>query len=210
MKILVALISLVLIFTIYVCCTRCKEAEAAVKNGLEALKHCDFEKINEHFGTEDNIMDLYADGGYAQVQIMREYFGHLKYSVISSSKSGDTATVKIKISSIDMVPVMQEMVSELFGLSIVSGELSEEEMQAIGLGIMIKLLSREEQELQTTKIKVKLSKKGDRWIIKMDKPFLEAIFGDILIESYIRDLMSFAPQKAGRGCQCRSVLPCQL
>lgn len=100
-----------LILALVILCTSCgiEKPEQAVTNALNAVKNLDrttaqkYFSFNEMFNSNSRADELLKDD-----ENLKLLFNKLNFKIISSSKEGDTATVKTEITNIDMSVILGE------------------------------------------------------------------------------------------------------
>ena len=167
--------------------------EQAVKSAFDAIKKNDSKTASNYVnyqellkagksGEEASDSELGAESDKMAESILR----HFDYKIITSSEKGDSATVKVEITNIDMKAIMVDFISEVFTLGF-SG-LNEETMDAQLNNKFNELINRADNKTVTKTVDLKLTKSGSSWKIAMGKEAADAIFGGML--SIAEDLNS--------------------
>lgn len=158
-------------------CAKVETAEEAVTNALTALRDVDMETIQKYFGTEDIFAD--EDEDYlATNKYAKLILGNLDFEILSSSETKEGAVVEVEISNIDMEAIM----SEFFVNSLVFAfdeSLTEEEYDKKSDELMVSLLSRKENLVKTSVIRLNLTKTEKDWLIEANKELLDAALGGL-------------------------------
>ena len=143
--------------------------EETVTNALNAIKQLNEEKIEKYF-SDDPIAILRGE----EEELRKPYVENMSFEIISSSVDGDSATVKVAITNIDMGMIFGEYFGQV--LSVEEG-LTNEEMDQI----FFYLLKRPDNEMVTITANVELTNSASAggWIINLDEDFKNAVFGGI-------------------------------
>lgn len=159
--------------------------EKAVTNALNAVKNFDKDTAQKYF----DYNELFSNNSETDELIGEEHarlvFGKLSFKVLSSSKEGDTATVKTEITNIDMADVMVEYFRQAMALALENAFIgdntwSEEETNSQMEQILIDLLKRDDNKTKTSTVDIKLSKHDDNWKIDINEELRDAVFGGII------------------------------
>ncbi len=155
--------------------------EDAVTSALNATRDLNMEGIKKYFGTKDILGDegaLAEDG-----ENIRYFVKNLKFKVLSSEITDNTAVVKTEITNLDMLPVFQEFLAKgleaAFQNAFAEKPLSEEELEKSTEALLISLLE-DAKQTTTVVVEIKLSKEGDSWKIDMDEILQNAMFGGLI------------------------------
>jgi len=148
-----------------------ESAENVVSVTLDALKALDFEKASEYMDDSGVIEDTDDE----QEAMIKPIFENLSYKIISSEEKDDKATVTVEITNVDIGKIFAEYMQEALGL-VFSG-LEESELEVKMVEIWNDLIRAEDAVMATNKVDVNLEKIDDKWKIKSDEEFMNAILG---------------------------------
>lgn len=158
-------------------CAKVETAEEAVINALTALRDVDMETIQKYFGTEDIFAD--EDEDYlATNKYAKLILGNLDFEILSSSETKEGAVVEVEISNIDMEAIMSEFFVSSLEFAF-DESLTEEEYDKKSDELMVSLLSRKENLVKTSVIRLNLTKAEKDWLIEVNKELLDAALGGL-------------------------------
>lgn len=184
-KIIAALFCLALVFSSTACgTTEVEKPEQAVSKTFDALKASDMDTVKKYL-SYDELMNYDTSSGLPEAD-EKLLFAKLGYKVISSSTSGDTATVKTEITNIDMKAALSECLNQAIQLAIGSAldpnseQLSDEEMGKKIEQSFIDQLKKEDSKTATTTVDINLKKNGSSWTMTMDKTLQDAVLGGLI------------------------------
>lgn len=192
------LLVLTFIFALTACAPAREKASDAVEKAITAIKEQDSESIEKYFGIENPDDTLNEDEFFAE----EEYFGlfvkNLSYEILESNENGDTATVKVSITNLDMGKVISAYISELFNIVIEYAFVPEEEQptdEEMEKLYVEKFASVMESDIPTvTKtVDVTLTYSDGCWRIGDSKEFIDALLGGIV--SYAENMQSLAENR---------------
>lgn len=181
---IVCVLLLSLVFT--GCGQKTETPEQAVTNALNAIKKLDIDTMRKYFN-DDGLYG--SDSGTDELLEDEEginlLFGKMTFKIISSSTEGDNATVKTEITNIDMASVMVEYFDQAFSMVFSNalagdGAKSDEEMEALTEQLFIDLIKREDNQMKTTTVDIKLTKNKNSWKIESNDELQDAIFGGMI------------------------------
>lgn len=120
-----------------------------------------------------------------QEKIIKEVFARTDYKIISSSYRSNKAEVLIEITSPDLLSIYNEMNAKLMKPIIdkyLNGNEKEKaeaknEGKKLGMKYLMDVLNSGSYPKTTNKVKLKLMKTGDKWILIMNEDFIYALTG---------------------------------
>jgi len=107
-------------------------------------------------------------------------FSKLSWEIISTSKDQNTAEVKTKVTSIDMVRVFTEVMNQIMPLAFASAfdENSSEKIEELTDQYFMNAISDPDAPTITSEVTVKLVKEEGKWLIEPDDDLLNAMTGN--------------------------------
>ena len=180
---------LLLSFTFTACGSSSETPEQAVTNALNAVKNLDENTAQKYFAYDELFISGSSDDKLIDDdEDARLLLSKLNFKVISSSKDGDTATVKTEITNIDMATVLDEYLQQVVAIALSyafseSDAKSEEEMMAEAKQVFTDLLKRDDNEMKTSTIDIKLSRNENSWKIDANDEFKDAMLGGLVSAS---------------------------
>lgn len=152
--------------------------EATVDGYLKACINLDSAKMNEYFPSND-AAEISTDGDNFTNLMKR-----LKYKINGSEVSGDTATVEVTITALDMKTIMGEIVSDLLGQAFTHIGDEDFDSEAYMNELLSEKMSAEDAPTVTNDVTVNLEKDASgKWIISSEEKnidFLNALTGDLM------------------------------
>ncbi|HHW45606.1 MAG TPA: DUF4878 domain-containing protein [Clostridiales bacterium] len=162
-----------------------EKPERAVENLLEAIKIYDQATIAKYLTAEELV------GGTDEVdmddeEVFKRMFKKLSYEIKGSSTEGDTATVDVELTAIDMKEIFGTYVDQVFALTLENafkpeGEaLSEEELKAKSKQVLIDLVGADDAKMVTTTVEFQLEKNEKSWKVKNNEDVADAVTGGMI------------------------------
>ncbi|MCJ7855642.1 DUF5105 domain-containing protein [Lachnospiraceae bacterium NSJ-143] len=177
-RVILFLISVLMILSSAGCgSAKSASPESVVKSYFEALKQSDFETASKYI--DDEAAEFSNNENDEQTkEIVAKLIENLDYTISSSEKDGDTATVKATIKNISFSDVMTDFVGEAMTLAF-SG-LSEDEMDSKFMEILSSCFDKNKDNIVENDVDIKLEKTENGWIIISDNSLTNAILGGML------------------------------
>jgi hypothetical protein len=181
-KVLSVLLLTTLIFSL-IGCSKMPKPDVSVSGFFDALKKQDVTTAAK-FIKSDTKSGLNYDN-VEQEKVVKEVFSKLDYQIESSDVKGDNATVKAKITSVDLVKITGKMISDLlptFMAQALSGnQTSDEESQKLVDQYFSNSINDPKAEMTATEITINLVKSDDKksWIIVPNDDLLNAMTGNL-------------------------------
>ena len=107
------------------------------------------------------------------------------YELVSSEENGDKATVKIKITSLDMPAIFETMMTDLIGqmtdAAFNGEEITDEKSQEMTMQYLEESMSKTDAPVVTNDQTVTLNKDKEKkmWVIVDDEAFMNSIVGNL-------------------------------
>lgn len=180
-KLTAAVLALVLALSVAACgVTPTQQAESVVKGMLDAFKAMDFETASKYLSTEDTF-DSEEIGDFEMFLKMLE---KLQYEIVGSEQvSGEQVRVTVKITAVDMQPVIGKFMAKAleyaFANAFADPAPTEEETNEAMLKILNDLLAAEDLAMTTSETVINVVKTEDGWKVQGDDTFADALFGGL-------------------------------
>lgn len=184
-KIIILFMSTLLVFAL-AACSSTVTAKEVVEKGITSIKNLDIVQIQKYFDTDDisDENDLLGDDFEVEnMEVFALMTKNLSYEIIDEKIDGDTATVKAKITNINMTIIMGKYITEALALAfsqIGETDVDEAELEKQMEDLLVDLLSQEEIEMITTEVGIKLNKVDEDWKIDLNDELINALFGGIM------------------------------
>lgn len=183
-KITLLLISTLLVFALAACSSTVTPKEV-VEKGIASIKNLDIIQIQKYFNTDDisDENDLLGDDFEVEnMEVFTLMTKNISYEIIDETIDGDEATVKAKITNLNMTIIMGEYITQALALAfsqIGETEVDEAELEKQMEDLLIGLLSKEDNEMMSTEVDIKLSKIDEEWKIELNDDLINALFGGL-------------------------------
>lgn len=156
--------------------------EAAAKNFLDAVKQQDFAKAST-FVNGDTSKDEFKYDNAEQEKMVKAIFSKVDYTLGETTISGNTATVKAKITSLDLSRIMSKTISELLPTLMAQGASSEkpdQEKQSMMIyQYLLNSINDSNAPKTQTEVTIKLVKDKKGWLVEPDDDLLNALTGNL-------------------------------
>ncbi len=164
-------------------CGEIAKAEAAIDGMFESLTALDFEKANE-FVDVDKLGAESEDDSKDTKMFMRHLFDRLQYEIVSSEKvDGENVDVTVKITAVDMKPVLAEYLAEAlkysFSVAFKDPQPTDEEMAEKMEDIFMKCATKEDLKTVTNEVVVRVKKTDGQWRVESEAALADALFGGL-------------------------------
>lgn len=176
-------IGLVACFCLLISITACgvQKPDEAVKGFFDALNKNDL-KTAATFLSSNNKKFSYDNE--SQKKIVEKLFPKIKYKIISSTVSGNTAKVKANITAPDLVKITGKMINDLLPTLFtdnMSGNVDEKKENKLIEDYYIKSLSAKDVTMTSNEVNIELVKDSNKktWLIKSSDDLLNAITGNL-------------------------------
>lgn len=189
---LALLFAIIMMLTAVSCDLIGESPEQAVRNALTAVKNVDEEAMDQYFEDLD-LAEIYGEAFDMESDILDDdesteaMLKNLSFEIISSEKDGDKATVKAKITNVDMEPLFKDYLKEVFSkamtdtiFGLMTNSLDEDEMQKEMEQLFIDMLDDEDNKMATSEVTLNLKKQDKSWKIDTDEELVDAIYGGLL------------------------------
>lgn len=158
------------------------QVRSVVTSNFDQVKNLDAEAIEE-LGNMDELKELETAYGLSSDRVIKAFYGRFDYKVDDVTVDGDTATVKITSSNVDLQKVMEGYMDDLteFATSEEAEKLVTEGGQQAVQDKVVKLLmgAFEADDVPTTEGQTELAmeRDGDTWTYANDGEVLQVLFG---------------------------------
>lgn len=177
-KLLCIILAIVMVFSFAACGK--ESPEKAADNALKALKTLNIVKMEKYFGELDaDEFDL-DEISEEEIKLVKNFLSRMSWEILDSVEDEISATVTVRLTTVDLAPIMQELIAELMGdalSSFLGGQMSEEEMKEKALKFLAEKLSEEELEMTTNDIELELLATEKGWMVDTDSIF-DGFLGD--------------------------------
>lgn len=182
-------VSILIIIVLMLSVSACSEPnypkpEETVKGFFDALSKSDFKAAESYTasGSASGQLD-FADPD--EEKLAKLLLSKTSYELVSSEEDGDKATVKIKITSLDIAKIFEKMITDLIDqmaeATLNGEEITDEKSNEMAMQYLEESLSKSDAPFVTTEQTVTLNKdKGKKvWVIVDDKAFMNGLIGNL-------------------------------
>jgi hypothetical protein len=155
--------------------------DETVKNFFDAAKKSDFTTM-ANFIKKNGNKDTFKYDDKDQEKVIKSVFSKVSYEIVSSTVDGKNATVKTKVTSLDLPKIYSKTVSDLmpslFATSL-SNPNSEENTKNQVMQTFLNAINNPNASKTTTEVDIKLVKEDKKgWLIDPNDDLLNAMTGN--------------------------------
>jgi hypothetical protein len=180
---LILIMMITLVFSMAACKkTEFPAADESVKGFFTALSKADLKEA-EKYCNSDTGNFKFEDP--QEEKLITLIFSKLNYEIVSSEEAGDTATVEVKLTNLDLQSVFEEMYGKIFDeaydTALSEEEMSDDDLEEKMMGYLEEGMSDPEAPVVTNEFEITLMKdKGKKiWVIQDDDTFMSNITGNL-------------------------------
>ncbi|WOO35891.1 DUF5105 domain-containing protein [Anaerocolumna sp. AGMB13020] len=157
-------------------------ADDSVKGFFTALSKADLKEA-EKYCKSDTGNFTFADP--QEEKLITLIFSKLNYEIVSSEEDGDTATVGVKLTNLDMQLVFEDMYGKIFDeaydAALSEEEMSDDDVEEKMMGYLEEGMSDPEAPVVTNEFEITLKKDNGKkiWVIQDDDTFMSNITGNL-------------------------------
>ena len=157
-------------------------AEAAVIGLLDAIKAVDQAKVNQYVTPEDS---MYSEDTATteDVETTKLLFENMTYEVTSAEENGDSAVVKVDITTLDMSVIMQQYMQSSLELAD-SATAAEEITQETTTQLLKDAIEQNKNPTVSSSVELNVNKTEEGWKVETNASFYSAISGGISEELF--------------------------
>lgn len=158
------------------------KAEESVNGFFKSLSEADL-KTAESYCASDTSNFTFADP--QEEQLAKLIFSKTKHEIASSVEEGDTATVKVKVTNLDLQKIFEEMFGkvfdETFNSALEGEEISDEEMEEKTMQYLKESMSNPDAPVLTNEFEITLNKDNGKkmWVIQDNDALINNLTGNL-------------------------------
>lgn len=158
------------------------QVRSVVTSNFDQVKNLDAEAIEE-LGDMDELKELESTYGLSSDRVIKAFYGRFDYKVDDVAVDGDTATVKITSTNVDLQKVMEGYMEDLtaFATSEEAQRLVTEGGQQAVQDKVVELLmgafEADDVPTATGQTELAMEREGDTWIYANEGEVLQVLFG---------------------------------
>ncbi len=179
------LIMFVLIFSMSACSEpNYPKPEETIKGFFDALNKSDL-KSAESYTASGSASGQFDFANPEEEKLSKLMLSKTSYELISSEENGEEATVKIKVTSLDMATIFETMMTDLIAqmteAAINGEEITDEKAQEMTMQYLEESISKPDAPVLKNELTVTLNKdKGKKmWVIVDNDAFMNGIVGNL-------------------------------
>ncbi|MBC2579677.1 DUF4352 domain-containing protein [Clostridium sp. DJ247] len=175
-KVTLILMLVLLTLTLVACGPKPDET---VKNFFDAVKKADFNTMSTYVKKDAN-KDKFTFEDANQEKIIKSTFSKVSYEIVSSKIDGNNATVKAKVTSLDLPRIYGKVVSETLPTLMAAAFANKaDDAKSQLMQSFMNALNDPNASKTTTDIDIKLVKGDKGWLIEPTDDLLGALTGNI-------------------------------
>lgn len=170
-----------------------EQVKAVVAANLDEVKNLDPEAIDE-LGSMNELKQIETTYGISADRALKAFYGHFNYTIDEVTVEGDTATVKVTSSNIDLQKVMENYMNSIteFATSEDAQKLmSEGGQKAVQDKVVELLMSSLEADgvpIAEGQTELAMERDGDSWTYANEEEVLQVLFGGQDLQSALSQL----------------------
>ncbi len=179
------LMPVILITFLSISLTGCSaKPDETVKDFFEALKQQDIQKASSFVKYNSSQKDLKIDKfeSKEQEKMIKDVLSKVDYSLGEVNKDGDTATVKVSVTAIDLGSITTKTIGELLptlmAQSFSEEKVDEKKQQEVIIQHMLNSINDPNAAKTKTDVTIKLVKDGKEWLIEPNEQLADALTGN--------------------------------
>lgn len=180
---LLILVTITFIFSMAACTDpNFPKAEESVNGFFKSLSEADL-KTAESYCDSDTGYFTFTDP--QEEKLAKLIFSKTKYEIVSSVEEGDTATVKVKVTNLDLQKIFEEMFGKIFDEAFNSAldgeEISDEESEEKMMKYLEESMSNADAPVLTNDLEITLNKDNGKkmWVIQDNDAFVNNLTGNL-------------------------------
>lgn len=180
---LLILVIIALVFSMAGCTnTNFPKAEESVNGFFKSLSEADL-KTAESYCASDTGNFTFADP--KEEKLAKLIFSKTKHEIVSSAEEGETATVKVKLTNLDLQKIFGEILGkvmdEAFNAAFEGEEISDEKMEENLMKYLEESISKPDAPVLTNELEITLNKDKAKkmWVIQDDDTFVNNLTGNL-------------------------------
>ena len=183
MKKLLCIILAIVMMVSFTACGK-ETPEKATNNALKAVKSLNIKGMEKYFGEipvdvdELDFGEITAD----QLKVVKKFLSKMSWEILGSVEDENTATVTVRLTTVNLVPIATEVAGELMGdafSALLGGTMTEEELYEKAFKLIEEKLSEKDLQMVDNEFELDMSLTDDGWKIEVKESFINTIIGDL-------------------------------
>ncbi len=156
--------------------------EKAADNALKAVKSLNIKGMEKYFG-EVSVDDMDLDEiSTEEIKIVKKFLSKMSWEILGSVEDENVATVTVRLTTVDLAPIVKEIAGELLGdafSSLFGGEIDEDELEKKAFKIFEEKLSEKGVQMTTNDIELDMTLTDKGWKIELKESFFGSVLEDL-------------------------------
>lgn len=158
------------------------KAEESVTGFFKALSEADLKTVETYCASDSGNFKFTDPKEEKLVKLM---FSKTECEILSSVEEGDTATVKVKVTNMDLQKIFEEMFGkifeEAFDSALEGGEVSDEDSEEKIMKYLEESMSKPDAPVLTNEFDITLNKDNGKkiWVIKDNEALMNNLTGNL-------------------------------
>lgn len=179
-KIFIVLFTLSIALSLVACSTKIDKPQNSVSNFFEAVKKSDINTVSKYLQGGSNNKDFKFQNDEEE-KMTKLLFSNISYEILSTNIEGNSAKVKVKITSPDLKEAYTKVTEELIHSTLVNSP-NEAALQKLILDKLTELINDPKAKKSTKEYNLNLVENSEKtaWLIKLDTELKDALTGNSL------------------------------
>ena len=180
---LLILVTILFVFSMAACAdSNFPKAEESVNGFFKSLSEADL-KTAESYCASDTGHFTFTDP--QEEKLAKLIFSKTKHEIVSSVEEGNTATVKVKVTNLDLQKIFEEMFGKIFDEALNSAlegeEISDEQSAEKMMQYLEESMSKPDAPVLTSDLAITLNKDNGKkiWVIQDNDAFVNSLTGKL-------------------------------
>lgn len=182
MKLFRKVAAVVTVFVVMLSLAACgPKPEETVKSFFDAAKKSDIATMATYMKKDGDKGNFKFDN-QEQEKIVKAVFAKLSYEKVSSKEDGKNATVKVKVTSLDLPQIYGKVVTNMLPLlisSAMANNSNENDAKNQLMQGFLNAINDPNAPKTTTEVDIKLVKSDKSWLIEPNDDLLNALTGNL-------------------------------
>ena len=180
-------LALIIIMTLSLLLTSCLSKTSSPKKSvagfLDSLKKEDIIAASRYVCSENNSTSDVLSIENNQDRVILATYSRLKYDIKSQKVTGNEASVNVNITSVDLVRISMDVISQLDPVlpALAYSDTSESQVLSLFNQYLINSLLDHKAPTVTSNVTINLRKVDKQWLIIVDNALINSITGNALM-----------------------------
>ncbi len=162
-------------------CSSGSSPETSVGDFFNAIIASDLLKAKSYLIANDSSLEFTNE---RNKNVVIKVFSMMQYDILSTNVKGESAIVKVKVTTPDMgkitLKVISDVIAKVAKMSENGESIETSDSEKIAEQYFNQMLSEPKVQMTTSELEIKLTKEKSKWLINGDKKFKDVITGNML------------------------------